>query len=122
MIEAKSHVDEMFSRPTGATEESARIIRGSLEKTRKALRGVEGCDWSVRFYQYANRLAHAYLLHGLNHARARLVFLYFIGDVEMDGPTSLREWKAAISVLHEALGIRGRLPSYVKDVFLEIGK
>ena len=38
------------------------------------------CDWSGTFYQYANRLAHLYLLHELNDVDAWLVFVYFVGD------------------------------------------
>jgi len=50
----------------------------------------------------------------------RLVYVYFVGDPDLDGPTGKREWVAAINVLHEALGIRGRVPSYVVDVFVDI--
>lgn len=48
------------------------------------------------------------------------MFLHFTGDTEMDGPETVREWKAAIAVLHGALGIRGRLPRYVVDAFMDV--
>ena len=38
----------------------------------------------------------------------------------MNGPETAREWQAAIDVLHEALGIRGRVPSYVSEVFIDV--
>jgi len=39
-----------------------------------------GYDWSKQFYQYGNRLAHAYLLDRLNRIPTRQVFLYLIAD------------------------------------------
>ncbi len=77
-------------------------------------------DWSQRFYQYTNRIAHAYLLGILNGLPAMLVFVYFTGDLDMDGPQTRREWESAIAVLHEALGLRGRMPPYVKDAYLKV--
>jgi hypothetical protein len=38
----------------------------------------------------------------------------------MKGPTSRAEWEAALQVLHEALGIRGLLPPYVKEAFVDV--
>jgi hypothetical protein len=38
----------------------------------------------------------------------------------MNGPETERAWQAEIEVLNEALGIRGRIPSYVSDVFIDI--
>jgi hypothetical protein len=38
----------------------------------------------------------------------------------MRGPETEREWKAAITVLHEALGLRGRIPPYVSDIFIDV--
>jgi hypothetical protein len=46
--------------------------------------------------------------------------VYFVGDPNLDGPTGEREWVAAIDILQEALGIRGRVPGYVVDVFVDI--
>ena len=82
-----------------------------------------GCDWSKRFYQYANRLANLYFLRELNGIDAYLVFVNFLNDPDLDGPLSEREWRAAIKVLHEALGVRGKLPGkYVIDVFVDVGE
>jgi len=71
-------------------------------------------------YQYTNWIAHAYLLDQSNGVLTRLAFVYFIGDPDLDGPTGKREWEAAIKVLHEALGFRGRVPRYVTDIFIDI--
>jgi len=33
---------------------------------------------------------------------------------------SRREWEAALAGLHEALGLRGRLPRYVAEIFIDV--
>jgi hypothetical protein len=122
-VEAKAHIGEILSPGTKASAETLPLIRASLSETATALGAVPGhVDWSQTFYQYTNRLAHAYLLEKLNDLPTLLVFVYFIGDREMDGPTSRREWDAALDVLHEAVGLRGRVPSYVRDAFVEVPK
>ena len=121
LVEAKAHVGEILTPGSQASADTLLLIRQSLDETAKHLGALSGSvDWSQRFYQYTNRLAHAYLLNELNGLSTLLVFLYFIGDREMDGPTSRREWDAALVVLHEALGLRGRVPKYVKDAFVDV--
>jgi hypothetical protein len=122
IVEAKAHIPEMFSNRTGAAGPSLNQIRKSLRKTKKGMRARPGLDWSERFYQYANRLAHAYWLQKVNGLPTRLVFLHFIGDAEMDGPETRASWEAAIEVAHEALGLRGRVPRYVQDAFIDVSR
>jgi len=44
-----------------------------------------------------------------------------LNQPDLDGPLSEREWQAATKVLHEALGVRGKLPEkYVIDVFVDV--
>lgn len=120
LVEAKAHVAELFSPPSQASPASARRIRASLRETMSAVGAGEGVDWFRRFYQYANRLAHGCLLNVLNHVPATMAFVYFTGDQRMKGPRTRVEWEAAIAVLHEALGIRGKVPAFVKDVFIDV--
>jgi hypothetical protein len=40
-----------------------------------------------------NRLAHLYFLCELNGVPAFLVFVYFVNDQEMQGPTTKKEWQ-----------------------------
>jgi len=79
-------------------------------------------DWSEVFYQYANRLAHLYLLRQLNDLPAFLIFLYFTGDKEMGVPSTPDEWKSAIQVVKGVLGLREnhRLSKYIIDIFIDI--
>ena len=95
------------------------MIREALEETKAALGALPGMDWTCCFYQYANRIAHAHFLHDLKGIPTRLVSLYIVGDIDMQGPSTRAEWEAAMDVLHEALGIRGRVPGYVQDVFMD---
>ena len=121
LVEAEANVPEIITDPTSATEPSRTLIRASLAETADHLRVKSTCDWSGTFYQYANRLAHLYLLQELNGIDTWLVFVYFIGESDGDGPTSEAEWRAAIDILHGALGLnRHRLLNRVVDVFIDV--
>lgn len=124
LVEAKAHVDEMIS-TTQASPVSLERIRGALAETHGYLRARQGADWTTGFYQYANRLAHLYLLRVLNGVPAWLVFVDFVGDRAMEGPETAAEWEAATQVLHAALGIAGSrspLMSHVLHVPLEVSR
>ena len=106
LVEAKAHIPELISSPTAAGPESKALIDRSLHEVAAHLSAETSSDWSRTFYQYANRLAHLYLLHRVNGIDAWLVFVYFVGDGDVGGPDSEAEWKAAIQVLHGALGLK----------------
>ena len=122
LVEAKSHIPEIFSQCEATASVSIEQIETSLDDTKTALKAKPDRDWTKPFYQYANRLAHAYFLNDLNKVPARLVFLHFVGDTAMGGPTTKAEWEAAIVILHEALGITGHVPKYVQDVFVDVSE
>jgi len=87
--------------------------------------GVQAiADWSGQYYQYANRLAHLYLLRELNKIPTYLIFVYFLNDVEVQGPTSRAEWQDMIRVLHTHLGLQEhhKLSAYVLDVFIDVNE
>ena len=121
LVEAKANIPEVISSPTAAGPESKVLIDQSLREVATHLNVETWSDWSGTFYQYANRLAHLYLLHKVNRIDTWLVFAYFVGDDDVDGPDSEAEWKAAIQVLHGALGLKSHpLLSRVVDVFLHV--
>jgi len=120
LVEAKSHRSEMAS-TCKASQRSRAMIMEALRETQRSIGLDDSCDWLDGFYQYANRLAHAYLLNELNAVPAELVFVYFVGDADMHGPASRHEWQGAISAVHEHLGITGRVPPYVRDAFVNVG-
>ncbi len=121
-LEAKSHVSELNSNPTGARDpKAAALIRKSLQQARKHYARAAAVEWGHPFYQYVNRLAHHYWLAKLNGRKSRLVFLYFLNDLEMGGPSSVQEWRAAINVLHLALGLPGNISRFgVFEAFLDV--
>ena len=120
LVEAKAHVNELYSPASAASAESSIArIRLSLRETAAHLGVPDGFDWSRQFYQYANRIAHAHLLHTLNDIPTKLVFLYFVGDADVNGPTSREDWEAGIHVVHQSLQLQ-TLPPYVLDVFIDV--
>jgi len=120
LVEAKSHIRELISTMKAKDKDSARTIRKSLQETKRFLGSNAEIDWSCGFYQFVNRLAHLYLLRQ-NRLPANLLFVYFINDFEMKGPTTIHEWKGAIELLHSYLGIRRhKLQNFVADLFIDV--
>ena len=122
LLEAKANIPEVISSGTAAKGDSLRVIEKSINETKTFLRVDERITWTGKLYQYTNRLAHLYLLRELNGINAYLVFLYFTGARDVNGPKTEAEWKAALSVVKGVLGIGSRHPlaRYVKEVFLEV--
>jgi len=124
LVEAKANIPEVVSPGTGADGARRQLLEKSLAEV-KAFLGVDpDIRWSGKLYQIANRLAHLYLLRELNKQDAYLAFIYFTGDAEVDGPQSVAEWQAALTVAKGTLGIpkRHRLSKYVADVFIDVSE
>jgi len=121
LLEAKSHIPEAISPPSRASEQSLKLIRTSLDETKTYLNGRPDADWAGIFYQVTNRLAHLYLLKTLNKVPTHLVFVYFVGDQEMNGPETVDEWKGAVRTIETFLGVeRTRLSPFVHHVYLDV--
>jgi len=121
LVEAKSHIPELISSLRAENEDSIRLIHESLEETKRYLKSGADVDWSHRFYQYTNRLAHLYFLRLLNKLPAYLVFVYFVNDIEQKGPTSVSEWEGALKLLHSYFGLgRHKLQNYICDIFIDV--
>ena len=121
LVEAKSHIPEMISSLRARNKNSIKKIFESLEETKHFLNAKINVDWTIGFYQYANRLAHLYLLRELNGLSAFLVFVYFVNDDEMGGPSTVDEWKGSINLLHSYLGIsRHNLQKFVTRIFIDV--
>jgi len=120
LVEAKSHIPEMISSLKATSKASKTKILGSLEETKKWFGVKSDYDWTTPFYQYANRIAHVYLLRK-NDLPAFLVNVHFLNDSEMDGPQSAVEWRGAIRLMHRCLGLRENLiENLVADVFIDV--
>jgi hypothetical protein len=122
LVEAKSHIPEMVS-TCAAGPENLRRIQDSLAETAAFYGSTKPDAWCHQYYQYANRLAHLYLLRYLNEIPAWLVFVYFVNDDEMAGPQSEHEWHLAIEAVHDHLDITSaRLKPYIVEVFVDVCK
>ena len=66
LVEAKAHISEIISSSQAKSPKSKTLIKKSLNRTQKYLDLRPNIDLTKDFYQYANRLAHLYLLRVLN--------------------------------------------------------
>ena len=120
LVEAKSHISELISKSKAQDEASMKKIQESLEETGRYLNSRVDAAWSESFYQYTNRLAHLYLLRK-NELPAYLVYVYFLNDVEMKGPTTFYEWEGASKLLNSRLGIgRHKLQKFIANVYIDV--
>ena len=122
LVEAKAHIAELDSTPCGAQPKSRRTIEDAMSRTRAFLWVKSETDWTRCFYQYANRLAHLYLLRELNGIDAYLLNVYFVGDRTLQKPVSRDGWEAAVALAKEHLGLPGDsrwLASYAKDIYID---
>jgi hypothetical protein len=120
LVEAKSHISELISKSKAQDEASMKKIQKSLEETGRYLNSRVNAAWSESFYQYTNRLAHLHLLRK-NELPAYLVYVYFLNDAEMKGPTTFYEWEGAIKLLNSRLGIgRHRLQKFITNVYIDV--
>lgn len=121
LVEAKANIPEIVSPATSAGETSKTIIDKSLNETKAFLNLTNDIDWSGKFYQYTNRLAHLYFLREKCNKPTFLVNIYFIGDDTVSGPKTKQEWDGALKVLHTYLGLsRHKLTKYMADIFIRI--
>ena len=119
LVEAKANIPEFDSIPSAASSRSRVKIQQALDDTKKFLRAGKRADWTTCFYQYANRLAHLYLLRELNKLDAALVFVYFVGDTTVPGrkPVSREGWEAANDLALNHLAVRPNAPWMKQNVF-----
>ena len=122
IVEAKANIPELESPRSQASSRSANLIRASLNEAKPSFGARATSDWMGIYYQYTNRLAHLHLLRKENGIPAYLVFLYFVGATDVEGPSTISEWQEAIRRAHAALGLgTGPLSPYVVDLFLDVG-
>jgi len=105
LLEAKSHIMELAGTGCGASGKSLEKIKSSLTTVKRELKVKRKIDWLGEYYQYANRLAHLYFLTIVGQVPTWMVFLYFVGDVEQKGPSTVAEWTASIDLMHDKVGL-----------------
>jgi len=119
LVEAKAHRDEVRSLSRAGAESRSKI-EAAFRELAGTWRISDTSAWLTTYYQYANRLAHAFLLNELNAIPTLLVFVHFVGAHEVEGPATRVEWQALLQDMHHALGVHDRLQAYVRDVFVDV--
>lgn len=115
LVEAKSHVPEIYGGGCGASGRSRGKIQAALDATKTWLGVSRGIDWMGHLYQSANRYAYLNFLREIIGVRAFLVNVYFVGDPRT--PTTREEWEAAIESVKQELGLVHEVP-YSAAIFL----
>lgn len=123
LVEAKAHIGELRSGGIKAGPESRVMIEAALLRVQEYVQARPLIPWTGALYQYANRLAHLYFLKTLNHLPAYLLWVYFTGDAERKGPTSIDQWQVAIALVHRELGIeRHPFGDRSVEVFVDVAE
>lgn len=123
LVEAKANIPELVSPGTGACVSSKEIINKSLLDTKEYLNITNEIDWSGKYYQYTNRIAHLYFLREKCNKEAYLVNIYFIGDKTVNGPASILEWETVLASLNSHLGLTNhKLCKHIANIFIDINE
>lgn len=122
IVEAKANVGELRTNCRAVSPKSKQLIQKSLAETKEKLGVDKNADWTQDFYQYANRISHLYYLRIKNHIDAYLVFVYFLNDCTVNGPSSINEWEKAIGIVYDTLKQKKKhiLSQYIIDVFIDV--
>lgn len=115
LVEAKSHIAEIYGNGCQASPHSRPLIDKSLAAAKQWCGAAPGADWTGPLYQSANRLAHLYFLRERLKQPAWLVNLYFLDDPI--GPVNRQAWTAELQKVKAALGLKSNLP-FAIDLFL----
>jgi len=112
LIEAKSHVPEIYGNGCQASATSLILIEKSLAATKIWCGAREDADWTGPLYQSANRLAHLYFIRERLKRSAWLINLYFTGDPYR--PTNPDEWHRELQSVKNALGLTTEVPGVIE--------
>ena len=115
LVEAKSHVKEVYGSGCQAEEPARSQIRKVLECTQQWC-GAEDVDWMGPLYQSANRLAHTYFFRERVGLQAWFVQVYFCDDPHV--PTSAKDWETALPEIKRELGLSKASLPYLVEVKL----
>jgi hypothetical protein len=116
LVEAKSHVPEVFGGGCKASTASLIRIEAALNRTKVWLGVPPEANWTGPLYQSANRLAHLYFLRKVVGVPAWLVNAYFVDDPR--SPTSEAVWREAIFQSKRELGLGSSAERYVASLVL----
>ncbi len=116
LVEAKSHLPEVYGGGCGAGEISRPKIVEALEQTKRWMGVPPQTDWLGSLYQSANRYAFLYFLRQICDVEAFLVNVYFVNDPH--SPTTRAQWGEGLKKVEQELGIENKA-SFYGSVFLD---
>jgi hypothetical protein len=124
LVEAKANVQELRSSCGAKDKMSLKRIQRTLDNTRTALGVPESCDWTKRYYQYCNRLAALHFVN-VNGSAARLLFIYFYGDIGDERrtcPASVSDWTKALADMDAYVTLRAdhSLQDRIHKLFIDV--
>jgi hypothetical protein len=125
LVEAKANAPEL-RQPCQASDKAGGLtrIRTVFDYTKHVLGVSPAADWLKPYYQYCNRIA--ILNHLLEHqVPARLLFIYFAGDVFPGGrecPGDAAAWGQMLMEMDRHIGVSSNNPikSRIHRVFLPV--
>lgn len=117
LIEAKSHIPEIYGGGCGASPASKQKIEVALNATKAWLGVSRDVDWTGRLYQSANRYACLYFLREIAAVQAFLVNVYYVGDPISPTLLTRENWEDAIRSVNRELGLVHEVPNS-SSVFL----
>ena len=120
LVEAKSHILEIYGNGCQASPQSLRQIETALELARSWCGVTSGESWLGPLYQYANRIAHLFFLCEHLQVPAWLVNLYFINDPI--GPADHAAWEREVAQIKSRLGLTKPVPNLAEVYLAALGE
>jgi len=115
LVEAKSHISEIYGPGCQAGPHSRDLIERSLATAKQWCGARADANWTGPLYQSANRLAHLYFIRERLQRPAWLVNLYFLNDPI--GPADRDAWNIEIQKVKSSLGLDVAVP-FAMEIFL----
>jgi len=115
LVEAKSHISEIYGNGCQAGLHSRDLIEKALTTAKEWCGANTDADWTGSLYQSANRLAHLYFIRERLKCPAWLVNVYFVNDPI--GPAERDTWTAELQKVKRSLGLTHNVP-FTIDLFL----
>ena len=107
LVEAKANLEEIRSSCQAKENGGLPLILRTLSAAKADLGVPAHKDWLNRYYQFCNRVAALHFL-GTRGVRARLLFIYFIGDRGGNGrtcPIDESGWSEALRAQDDHVGL-----------------
>jgi len=118
IVEAKGNLRELRSR-CQAGGQSFALIQQAFEQVKAGWNEVPVLNWLDRYYQFCNRVAALHFLRK-NSIKAKLLFVYFLGDRHPRGrmqcPENEDGWSASIQQMEDHIGWPNADNPLAKDV------